>query len=143
MRKEVSSGFRERQATRIGAAIGLSLIMITLSGCGEREELKTYMTCMMAASQLGDQKATKMIGLKASEFAYQENFDMSNRDMIMMRQEILEELDVAGKSDMMAVFTFIKIYNSSDCQDIHKQPTISPPFGFFSKIMYYLGYFFY
>jgi hypothetical protein len=143
VKKQFRLGFGEQQATRVGAAIGLSLIMISLSGCGEREEIKMHMTCMMAASGLGDQKAMEVIGLKASEFAHQENFDMNNRDMMMMRQEISDDLDVSGKSDMMAIFTFIKIYNSSDCQDIHKQPTVSPPFGFFSKVMYYLGYFFY
>jgi|JI10StandDraft_1071094.scaffolds.fasta_scaffold33003_8 hypothetical protein len=130
-------------STRLATAMGLVVAMTTLSGCGEREEVKMHMTCMVAASQLGDQTAMEMIRRKVSEYAHQENFDMSNQELMAMRQEISDELDLAGKSDMSAMFTVIKIYNSSDCQEIHEQPSISPPFGFWSKVMYYLGYFFY
>lgn len=130
-------------STRLATAMSLAVAMTTLSGCGEREEVKMHMTCMVAASQLGDQTAMEMIRRKVSEYAQQENFDMSNQELMAMRQEISDELDLAGKSDMSAMFTVIKIYNSSDCQEIHEQPSISPPFGFWSKVMYYLGYFFY
>lgn len=134
---------RSSTPARLAIATGLAVAVLSLSGCGEREVIKTHMTCMVAASELGDQTAMAMIHRKVSEYAHQENFDMSSRDLMMMRQEITDELDVAGKSDMAAMFSFIKIYNSSDCQEIHEQPSISPPFGFWSKVMYYLGYFFY
>lgn len=130
-------------STRLATAMVLAVAITTLSGCGEREEVKMHMTCMVAASQLGDQTAMETIRRKVSEYAHQENFDMSNQELMAMRQEISDELDLAGKSDISAMFTVIKIYNSSDCQEIHEQPSISLPFGFWSKVMYYLGYFFY
>ena len=89
----------------------------------------------MAAHQLGEQRAAMQIGKAMGDYGQEKNFSGNARSAMMMGQEIRDDLDLYNASTQKKYFTFLKIYNSSSCQDMHDQGKLSAPW------MYYLLYF--
>jgi lipoprotein len=105
----------------------LVLIALTglLFGCSsEHDDLKTFMKCGIAANQLEQGAALKMISQKMEQYTKEKNIQGSARDALYLGQEVRDEMNLEGQSFEGQIETLIDIYNSSKCVKLHEQPEI-------------------
>lgn len=96
------------------------------SGCTSREDdLKVFFACSMAAKSLDQYEASRKISKKMEAYITENNIEGSARDAMELADEVrndlnLYELNMQGKME-----TFLDIFNSSDCMELHEQEEIS------------------
>lgn len=112
--------------------IVLPIVTVLVACNPEREQAKAFLKCGIAAKQLEQDKAVKIMSKKSEQV----NLNFSARDTMYLGQEIREELGLydAERSDLAKIYTLIKVYNSSECVDLHEQPKIDA--GFLYYILY-------
>ena len=118
--------------------IVLLTVMVTLSSCSSTtDEVKTYLRCGIAASQLERSETSRRITEKFAIFARENKIDLSSREFMFLGQEVRNEMGMHERSMEGQIYTFVKIYNSSACMALHEQKKISP-----LPLDYYLVYLF-
>lgn len=131
---------KTRLSTRsIPVSIALSVLTV-LAGCNSsRDELKVFMKCGIAASQLGRNSASEVISNKMKSFINEKKIDGSARDAMYLGAEVRDEdLQLYKMSEERKFYTLVKLYNSSTCRDLHEQEKIDLPI-----LMHYRYYLFY
>ncbi|MDN0076078.1 hypothetical protein QU481_14405 [Crenobacter sp. SG2303] len=121
--------------------ISLLLTALTIaaltSGCTSNEDkLKSFMKCGIAAKQLERPSASTNIEKKLKSFIDEKQITGSAMQAMLIGQSVRDEMALEGKSLQGQIFTLVKIYNSSECKNLHEQESISMPFS------YYLNYIF-
>lgn len=113
----------------------LTFSFTALIGCSsDYDDAKTYLKCGIAARHLEQFKGLDKIQQKLDRF---NNLQLlTPRDIAMMAEETREEIGLSNGeySDFWKLLKLTKIYNSSECTEIHEQPEI--PAGW----LYYLLY---
>ncbi len=113
------------------------VFLFLLSSCGSvKSDMKSFLRCGIAANQLEQNTASKKIKIKMSQYVDKHKVDGSARDVMFLGQEVRDEMSLYNKGLERKIYTLVKVYNSSECQEMHEQETISMPFK------YYLAYFF-
>lgn len=114
----------------------VTLSLILLTACSSVEsDLKTYMKCGIAANQLEKEKANINISKKLSEYIKEHEIKGSAGYAMHLSEEVKnEDLELYKKNLEGQIYTLVKVYNSSECKDIHEQDKISMP------LKYYLLY---
>ena len=70
------------------------------------------------------------------QYIKENKIDSSARYAMYLGQEIRDDLGLHNKSLEGQIYSLVKVYNSSECRDIHEKEKIKMPF------MYYLTYIF-
>lgn len=113
------------------------VFLFLLSSCGSvKSDMKSFLRCGIAANQLEQNTASKKIKIKMSQYVDKHKVDGSARDVMFLGQEVRDEMSLYNKGLERKIYTLVKVYNSSECQEMHEQETIGMPFK------YYLVYFF-
>ena len=115
----------------------ISIFATALTACSSVEsDLKSFMKCGMAANQLERNFASREIADKMDKYIRKNKVNGSARNAMYLGQEVRDDLNLHSKSLDGQIYSLVKIYNSSECRDMHEQEKIKMPF------MYYLVYFF-
>jgi hypothetical protein len=114
-----------------------TLASLILSGCtSEKDKLKSFAKCSIAARQLEQPTAKRNIETKLKEYVIENHINGSAMQASFFVGEVREEMNLEGKRLDGQLYTLVKIYNSSECTKLHEQEPIKMP------LMYYLLYFF-
>lgn len=114
-----------------------AVFLLLLSSCGSvKSDMKSFLRCGIAANQLEQTAAKKAIEIKMSQYIEKYKVDGSARDVMFLGQEVRDEMSLYNKGLEAQIYTLVKVHNSSKCQKMHGQETISMPFK------YYFLYFF-
>jgi len=118
--------------------IGLVAVSVTLSGCRfVEDDLRMFARCGIAAHQLDKRDASFKISKKLKEYIKENNVEGSAGYTMSLVEDIKnEELKLYEKSTEGQIYTLVKVYNSSECQDIHEQDEISMPWKYFFLYMF-------
>lgn len=128
----------------------LSLMFLPLlSSCSSMDsDVKDFLRCGIAASQLEENRAASIISKKADDYfdknksKFEKHLASKGMQSTPMYLSFLsndirnEEMELYNKNLQGQIFTLVKVYNSSTCLKLHEQDKIKMPF------QYYLSYFF-
>ncbi|MFZ1569236.1 MAG: hypothetical protein WAT29_10505 [Thiolinea sp.] len=113
--------------------IGLAVLSATLSGCSfVEDDLRMFARCGIAANQLDKPDASYKISKKLEEYIKENDVQGSAGDAMFLTEDVKnEELKLYEKTTEGQIYTLVKVYNSSECQDIHEQDEISMPWKYY------------
>lgn len=110
----------------------IAVSVLCLSGCSEfDDEAMSFLRCGIAAKQLEQYQALDRINDKMVLFLKEEKLYISSRDASYMGAEIRnEEMQLYRKNAVAQYVTLAKVYNSSECVDLHESEEINLPFEY-------------
>lgn len=113
------------------------LVAVSLSACSSTDRnIKSFMKCGMAATQLEMYTARQNISKKLDQYFIENNIRRSSREIMFLQQDVRDDYALYAKSLQDQVYILVKAYNSSTCREMHEQEKIKMP------LHYYLSYIF-
>ena len=121
-----------RTTRLLAALLPVALATLALSGCSPNDQaLKSYLRCGMAASYLGEKRASTQITRAMRQFIADAHGPSGARTAALLGREVREDMTRFHKSLDMQALSFFKIYNSAFCQGIHNQGKADVPWKYY------------
>ncbi|WP_223553429.1 hypothetical protein [Pseudomonas sp. BF-R-01] len=103
----------------------LGILAFAISGCSSKEDdFAEIVKCNLSAEKLNQSQAMYEINISAHKFSEDSGYVPKPEDAVRMGLKIREDLDLDKLNATKTEELMLKIYNSSACKKMHKQPEL-------------------